>query len=369
VTLAVSERGRNMILGALVADAAAMGLHWVYDQAHLAQIAPQRPEFLPPDPAQYAGVPAFFAHPTRRAGDPSQYGEQALVMLAALAANGGEYDALTYGHHFRSHFGYGGAYVGYIDHATRDARALPFDGDTKITTAMVNKALALIPRHDGADLRAKFEEAVRITHDDDAIVAHGFAVLQCLLNMPAATGADDQQLPAIAKLPALVAALDGASDADFDAQVLSAVRTTNDHPRALAFGQVCGRMMRAALRSDDLAEVIAAGRAVTMPEVDVLIADALARQHEDTNTATAHFGMACDLNYGVPSVVHNIITAPDFTTAVRRNIWAGGDNCGRAILLGAILGAVYGDGAQGIPADWAAKLTVMDRVRAACTTA
>lgn len=79
-----------MILGALVADAASMGLHWVYDQAHIRKLAPEAPEFRTPQAADYEGVKGYFAHPTRTAGDLSQYGEQAVVMHRAL--DGGTYD-------------------------------------------------------------------------------------------------------------------------------------------------------------------------------------------------------------------------------------------------------------------------------------
>lgn len=135
------DRCKSMILGALVADAAAMGLHWIYDQEHIRAIALDAPEFVPPDQQNYDGVVAFFAHPNRASGEFSQYGEQAMVMLRTLAASAGQYDSAEFADHFRQHFGYGGAYVGYIDHATRDtldnwtrfedaafacARSLPF---------------------------------------------------------------------------------------------------------------------------------------------------------------------------------------------------------------------------------------------------
>ena len=114
------ERARAMVWGALVADAASMGLHWLYDQARIAQVAGDRPEFHGPDAADYDGVPGYFAHGGRVRGMPSQYGEQMLVMLRALADGGGQYDKSGYEAAFRAHFGYGGAYVGYIDRATRD---------------------------------------------------------------------------------------------------------------------------------------------------------------------------------------------------------------------------------------------------------
>lgn len=368
-------RARNMVLGALVADAAAMGTHWIYDQDHIRKIAPETPEFVAPDAANYEGVPAYFAHPLRRSGDQSQYGEQLIVMLKALAASGGAYDAQTYAGHFRAHFGYGGPYVGYIDHATREtlnnfqrteddalarAYAIPFDGPRKVTTAMVGKAMSLILTHKGAELRAKFEATVRVTHDNDAVVAHGLKVLEEIAEIPPRYGAPDEQLPAIAKLPGLVASLPlDTPEAAFFEAVDSAVRTTSDHERAIAFGRVSAAMMKAALGTDDMTAIVSAGRAVATPETSTLLDDAIAMTDQDTNAATKHFGMACDLNYGVPSVVHNMLTAPSYTQAIRRNIYAGGDTCGRAMLVGAIMGAVHGSVTdQGIPTAWVDALTL-----------
>lgn len=294
-----------MILGALVADAAAMGLHWIYDQSHVAALAPDTPEFRTPSAADYEGVKGYFAHPTRKAGDLSQYGEQALVMARALETNGGVYDAQVYAEAFRAHFGYGGAYVGYIDRATRES---------------LNNAVGV-------------EE-------------------------PAAElGSGDVQLPAIAKLPALVVALEGADDAAFDAAVRSAIAVTNNNETSLDWGLVAAHMMRAALatRSSDLKAVLAAARAVASPEATELLDEAAGMTDRDTDAVTEHFGLACYLSSGVPIAMHNILTAPSFTEAVRRNIYAGGDNCGRAILVGAVLGAAFGEG--GIPAEWVGRLT------------
>ena len=369
-----TPRAKTLILGALVADAAAMGTHWIYDQDRLHSIAPETPEFTGPDPAHYKDVPAYFAHGTRAAGQTSQYGEQVLVMLDALAANDGQYNAGIYSNQFRQHFGYGGAWGGYIDHATRetlnnflrvedDARALaqnlPFAGDRRVTSGLVSKASALIAQTPADELRKKYEEAVHLAHDDPAIRSHATAILDTLLTMPPRFGAVDEQMPATAKLPGLVAALHDAEDALFWPAIDSAVRFSSDHPNAHDLGRVCAAMMRAALKHDDIPTIVDAGQSAGSAHARALIEDARNRLQEDTNSVTKHFGMACDLTQGVPSVVHNILTAKSFAEAVRRNIWAGGDTCGRAILVGSILGAVYGiGGTHGIPEDWIDKMQI-----------
>lgn len=377
MTIPVRDRCKHMILGALVADAAAMGLHWIYDQKHIRKLAPTTPEFMPPEARNYEGVPAYFAHPTRAAGAQSQYGEQSLVMLRTLVEADGHYDPAAYASAFRAHFGYGGAYVGYIDHATREtldnfrrlddaamtcAQALPFEGEARVRQALVSKALDLMARHEGADLTQAYHAAIARDHEDDVTRQFAASLLPALVTLPPATGASDLQLPAIAKLPPLVAALGAgnvAQESVFEAAVISAIRTTNDHPVAADFGMVCAAMMRAALTDGSVPAAIDAGRAAAGPEAAALLDEAMEMQNQENDQVTAHFGMACDLPFGVPAAVHNIATASSFAHAVRRNIYGGGDTCGRAMLVGAVTGAVHGiGGAQGIPPEWIDRLEI-----------
>jgi len=73
------------ILGALVGDAALLGFHWLYDQKRIKEIAPDHPECRTPTPSDYNDVPGYYAHGLKRAGDFSQYGEQAMVLLRSYA--------------------------------------------------------------------------------------------------------------------------------------------------------------------------------------------------------------------------------------------------------------------------------------------
>lgn len=371
----LNERCKNMILGALVADAATMGLHWIYYQAHIRKIAPDAPEFMDPDPRNFDGVPAFFAHPTRKAGACSQYGVQTLVMLRALEMSDGKFERAAFQQQFQAHFGYGGAYVGYIDHATRGtldnlrrledaahlrAQDVDFDGSPKITRTLVNKALPLLARYEGDALTKAFETALRDAYEDSAIHDYGMRLLDVLRPLPPATGADDIQLPAIAKLPGLIGRLcaQGISGGpQFDDTVTEAVRVTSDHATAVSYGKISAHMMAGAAAHGSTDAAFSAGRAVADQASALLLDKAMEMRDRDTAEVTAHFGMACDLPFGVPSVAHNIATAASYAEAVQRNIYAGGDNCGRAILVGAVMGAVHGiGGSKGIPQNWIERL-------------
>ena len=78
--------GQAAVLGALVADAASLGLHWLYDAGRLRDLQLSGPlAFRSPTEASYAGVAAYFAHAGKKAGDLSPYGESCRLMLAHLA--------------------------------------------------------------------------------------------------------------------------------------------------------------------------------------------------------------------------------------------------------------------------------------------
>lgn len=293
----MTNRNRNMVLGALTADAASLGLHWIYDQPRITALAGDRPEFRRTVEQDYVGVPSYFAHPMKEPGDLSQYGEQVMVMLRALNSADRIYDQGAYNAAFTAHFGYGGPYVGYIDKATR-------------------KTLDNLARGD----------ATR------------------------PNGAEDTQLPAIAKLPALIAA--GQEHAALDA-----IRSTNDTDIAEAYGMVATAMLCAARDGQEIEAIAQSGLNAANSTIRPALQDACAARQTTTEDLTAQIGMSCELAYGLPSVMHNMLTAADFEDAVRRNILAGGDSCGRAVLLGGILGAVHG-----VPDEWAKRLSGFDQV-------
>jgi ADP-ribosylglycohydrolase len=305
------SRQRNLVLGTLVADAASLGLHWLYDQDRIAQVAPKTAAFHPASLNDYQDVPGYFAHPTKSVGDLSQYGEQAMVMLRSLAEKG-QYDKDHYQTAFQSHFGYGGAYVGYIDHPTRDT----------------------------------LDNIARAAASDDA---------------PEFPGADDRQLPAVSKLPSLVAM--AAQSEGFADQITSAIRVTNNCTTAISFGTTAADLMRAVVNGSTITDAL---KQIDAPsEVRNALAPLAGMSDQSTCEVTRTIGMSCDLAYGVPSVVHTLSTAPSYHVAIEQNIYAGGDSCGRAILLGAVMGAAHGIGGEtGIPEDWIERLTQRDEINA-----
>lgn len=240
-----------------------------------------------------------------------------MVLLRSLVANAGKYDKTHYENLFCEHFGYGGQYVGYIDHPTKDTL-------NNITVATVS--------------------GVKTTNS-----AHEYH------------GADDQQLPALAKLPPLIAVYQG--NKQLKEVVESAVRVTNNNDLAVEFGLAAATLIEAVIAGDSPEKAIAQLSLTTNTEIKELIQQASSYSQEDNLSVTSKFGTACKLVYGFPSTIHNILTADSYTAAIRKNIYAGGDSCGRAILLGSVLGAWYGVGGEnGVPIEWIEKLTQREEV-------
>jgi len=320
----IKTRAQNAVVGAVVADAAALGFHWLYDQQRISDLAGAEPEFRSPNPDDYKDVRGYFAHPGKSSGEVSQYGEQLMVMLHSMSNNNGRYDKVHYENAFDSCFGYGGTYVGYIDRPTRDT--------------LNNIALAKSKSETG-ELDASFR------------------------------GADDTQLPAISKLPPLVAKHHNQTDLQQLAE--SAVRVTNNNDFAVGIARCASAMLKVAIETGDITRTLQTAASVAteqtgsekLDSIKTLVSAAASEQDKTVVEATAHWGMPCQLDVAFPSVLHNLEKSNSYTEAIRQNILAGGDSCGRAILLGAILGACNGnDENKGIPSNWLARIKRKDEL-------
>lgn len=305
------DRNARAILGALVADAASLGLHWLYDTERLADISLRgEPVFLPPDRSHYEGAKGSFVHCARRAGDYSGYGECCALMLRQLAEAGGRFQRVTYQSLYRRHFGPGGAYVGYIDKPTRGT------------------LIRLIP------------------HEDPS-------------TYPQPSGVDDDQLPALACLPPIVVAAFrcGRDDASLWDEIEHVVRITNNNERAVDAGRAAGMLLVELLRGRKPLEAIEAAAARAQGDLASRIRESVQGARLDVVAAAARFGAACHVEQGLPVVCHILAHAGSYREAVIANIMAGGDSCGRSIVLGAAMGIV-----DGVPLGWMARMNRLAEV-------
>lgn len=301
------------ILGALVADAAALGLHWLYDPERIAQIEQSKGVvFLSPDVRNYEGVSGYFAHGQKQAGDSSAYGELCQLMLRHVARHGKFY-RVDYQSEYRGYFGPGGGYRGYVDSPTRQT---------------LQKLLPLTPEE-----------------------------------FPLQSGADDDQFAALATLPVIVATHTGSLDA-LKNTIEQVVRLTNHNDAAVAAAQYTGTVLHDVLAGKSIVQALNDALEHAGETLAPLLEEALQTQQLDALAAGKRFGSACHVPQGTPIIAHIAKHAPDYRTAVTENIRIGGDSCGRAIMLGAIMAAhtAQQNGFNSIPLEWAAKLSNLSKM-------
>lgn len=375
MTDTITKIRSQLLWGAFVADAAALGLHWIYAQPRVRRAGGDAPEFTEPIEANYEGVPSYFAHRGKKAGDLSMYGESALVMLRSIDENGA-IDPDHFARAFGLHFGFGGEYVGYIDGPTREmlvnqirhgeefrneALALPYDGKDSKKKSLVDKVVSNAQLLRGETLREKVIEAVTLTKGGDPEIALANAVIDLYETRRRYPGSTtDEQLPAVSRLAVLLAAdPECASDSDrFEATI----RTTHNNDHALSWARFTFDLMKRLLKNagDPMAlePMIreAAGEAPGF--ISDEIESVFKQRAVDNKVYTMKHGPACELRAGIPAALHNLLGAKDFRDAVRRNILASGDSCGRAMVLGPIAAIMFSsEETEGIPEDWPSRLT------------
>ncbi len=285
---------QNALTGAMVADAATMGLHWMYDQGQISKIA-ETGEILfrQPDANVYAERKAYFAHAAKRVGENSQYGESTRVVATAIALSG-KYDAGEHQRVFMDTFGPCGSYHGFADRPT--------------------KALAAKIILDG-------EEIAEVS------------------------GSDDDQLPALCSVPALYA-----YNQDRDA-LYKAVSVTTINEQALSGANVLYDCLERLGAGEEIEQALISSTKLAEPELADLLNKALAMPGYDPLGAANQFGMPCHMKQGLPVAWHLLKHATDFVSVVRDNIRCGGDSCGRSMAIGSVAGVMFG-----VPDDLKAKL-------------
>ncbi len=307
------------ILGALIADSASLGLHWLYDPERIAQIEKTKGlVFLQPDANDYSETKGYFAHGNKVAGDSSGYGELCLLMLRHFAQRD-QFDRVAYQTEYRNHFGPGGAYTGYVDSPTRQT---------------LQTLLSLKPEE-----------------------------------FPQNSGADDDQFAALAAIPVVVATHTGSQEALL-AQIEQIVRLTNHNDTAVAAAQYAGSVLLEILNRKSIAQALTNALPYAGKKLAPLVEEALQTSALDSVSIAKRFGSACHVLQGMPIIAHIAQHAPDYRTAIEENIRIGGDSCGRAIMLGAITAAYttqQSDQTYSIPLEWAARYRKLIIAADVCT--
>ena len=264
-------------------------------------------------------------HAGKLAGDPTHYGDAAWVLLEALARET-TFNVTTFGRAFVEKMDPGKGYSGYFDSATRGT--------------LENYWNHLEVSQEPYD----FQE-----------------------------GADDDQLATISLLAVLIGfyvARNGGIPADrttlFEqVKILTHVRQQND--RAVAYCQAHTRLLLELLAGRDIhsafhhVEEQLDTEDKLDREVRRKLRDAFQLKHKGTVEATDFLGQSCPLICSFPSAVqatakHN----EDFQTAIIETVKAGGDNAGRAAMIGSWIGARIG--VDELPQEWIRKLNRSEKI-------
>jgi ADP-ribosyl-[dinitrogen reductase] hydrolase len=307
----VEDRLRGAVWGQFVGDAAALGTHWIYDLTELQQLYPDGINgFETPAEGHY--------HFGKKSGDQTHYGDGALVLLESLAT-GGAFDARTFGGSFVETFR-PGAYSGYIDKATRG-------------TLENYQAFAQSNPVDKFDFQQ---------------------------------GADDDQLAAASRLAALTVRY--WNDPNLLTVVEQATRVCQNNDRTIAYMKFNALLLSELFHGRDVHTALRRAEEQTVVVEPQLGQDirrqtraALEETLKEVTEATLTFGQACPLPKSFPSSIHALLKhTDDFESAILATLRAGGDNAGRASMVGAWLGAHLGIAA--IPKTWRVRLTHADRI-------
>ena len=294
----MKDNVQAMVLASFVADSLALGAHWIYDTKEIEQRLGRVDQLRQPLPDSY--------HKTKTKGDFTHYGDQALVLLEALAAEGG----FSLG-------GFAGRWQGLF---TRDY------------TGYVDKATAATLENMGrsADL------------------------LQA--------GSHSSDLGGAARIAPLLYRYRGD-----EAQMREAVRMqtmmTHNNPAVLAGASFIARTVWQVLQGSTHVEAMEAvlEEGVDDFDLDLRIRGGLDSAGKETKAVIGKFGQMCGIAAALPGAIHLIVTyGQDLRTALIENVMAGGDSAARGMVAGMVLGASLGMNA--VPGDWLAGLRQRDHI-------
>ena len=314
----LQDRLKGMVLGQFLGDAASLGVHWIYNTKDI--------EVAHPGGLKGFEVPAEgHYHAGKLSGDPTHYGDAAWILLEVLAKET-TFNVVDFGLKFVEKMDPNKGYSGYFDSATR-----------------------------GTIENYK-------SHMDVSNEPYDFQ-----------EGADDDQLATITVLAVLIAFYVSRKEglpkdrAEIFEQVESLTRVRQNNDRAVAYCRAHTRLLLEILSGRDLhsafhhvEEQLDSGDKLDR-EVRRKLKEAFQMKHKSTLQATEVLGQSCPLICSFPSAIqatakHN----EDFRTAILETAGAGGDNSGRAAMIGSWIGARIG--LQALPKEWVGKLNRSEEI-------
>ena len=183
-------------------------------------------------------------------------------------------------------------------------------------------------------------------------------------------GSDDNQMAGATSLMPIV--LLYADAPDFFERVEAFVKIRQNNSEAIAYCQVQAAILKGLL--DGLSSEKAIARAVEQAPIDTMMREAIEARirdaqaelvNDDITQSTYELGYSCPLRGSFPASLFSFLKLKDgsYDDAILSIIRAGGESAGRGMLVGAFLGALFGD--EYIPDTWKAKVSESDALAAA----
>ncbi|WOO42768.1 ADP-ribosylglycohydrolase family protein [Rubellicoccus peritrichatus] len=285
-----SEKAKALLLGTLIGDAITLGVHWIYDTNELATEAGDFTGYIDP----VAGSAKY--HPNRKAGEQTHYGDQFLVLVESIRENRGFYLS-DFARRWQDLFD------GYDDYV---------DGATKKTLANLKSGAAA----------------------SDA-------------------GSDSDELAAVSRVAAIVAAYPDASIGELQEIAWSAVSFTHGNPVLKGASEFFIRVLKAVEDGKSIEEALSVAASVDYDTLDAAaqLASAKAVQELEAVEAIGKLGQSCHFKDAFPATLYILLRyGNDPERALLENAKAGGDSAARSLLAGAVLAAKHGIGA--FPQSW-----------------
>ncbi len=276
---------KGALWGAFCADAYSLGPHWEYNTRNIEEAS-----------FNWKGYndPITSYHGDKKAGDFTQYGDQAVWLLESIAENR-SFNLSLFGKLWSERME---NYKGYIDHASKVTLDNIKNGsdwgscgsDSNDFSAVGRSAPLLLTDADNSDLLVKsFREQTALTHNNEIVLesAAFFAELSVVLLQGGG----------------LVSCL-----------------------KELSSGY-----------SDTIKEWVEKGLS--------------SAGKKKTSLVIKKFGQACSIDHGFPGVIHLIVKYSDnYSLAMEENVKSGGDSAARGMPAGMILGIINGE--DSVPAEW-----------------
>jgi ADP-ribosylglycohydrolase len=285
----MTTQATAMVLASFAADSLALGAHWIYDTAEIDRRFGRVDRLLKP--------PADSYHAGKESGQFTHYGDQALVLLEALARSG-KFSLTDFAASWKRLFT---GYQGYIDKATAATlenmgREMPLD--------------------------------------------------RC--------GSHSTDLGGAARIAPLLFFYRTNRESLLEAVRQQTVMTHN-HPATLAGAEFIAKTTWEVLQGTDPVTAMerALDEGVADLDLDIRIRGGLDSGGKDTQAVIKKFGQMCGIAAALPGALHLVITyGNDLKTALIENVMAGGDSAARGMVAGMILGAHLGR--EAIPQEWLA---------------